>query len=73
MTSPETKSSSSSIAGDPPPSTGSVQLIDLSKPRYDQSTYTGRAKHFFETANPLNVFVTRQRLEKAAKLIKDYK
>ena len=47
--------------------------IDLSKPRYDQTTYMGRAKHFFETANPLNIFVSNRRLEEAAKLVKDYK
>lgn len=47
--------------------------LDLSKPRYDQSTYMGRAKHFFETANPLNAFVSGKRLEDAAALVKSYK
>lgn len=59
-----------------PPSSSSgrpVPLADLSKPRYDQSTYVGRAKHFFETANPMNVFVSRKKLEEAAKLIRAYK
>lgn len=60
-------SSSSSTAGLP------VPLVDLSKPRYDQNTYVGRAKHFFETANPMNVFVSRKKLEEAAKLIRAYK
>ena len=48
-------------------------LIDLSKPRYDQGTYVGRAKHFFETANPINIFVTRKKLEEAARLVIQYK
>jgi hypothetical protein len=48
-------------------------MVDLSKPRYDQDTYVGRAKHFFETANPTNVFVSRKKLEEAAKLIRAYK
>ncbi len=52
---------------------GSLPVVDFSKPRYDQSTYIGRAKHFFETANPLNALVTSKRLDEAAKLIKDYK
>ena len=59
-----------------PPSSSSglpVPMVDLSKPRYDQKTYVGRAKHFFETANPMNVFVSRKRLEEAAKLIRAYK
>ena len=59
-----------------PPSSSSglpVPMMDLSKPRYDQNTYIGRAKHFFETANPMNVFVSRKRLEEAAKIIRAYK
>lgn len=47
--------------------------IDLSKPRYDQSTYSGRARHFIETASPLNALVSRKRLEEAARLVKSYK
>ena len=47
--------------------------IDLEKPRYDQSTYMGRAKHFFQTANPLNVFASNAKLEAAAKLVKEYR
>ncbi len=47
--------------------------IDLSKPRYDQNTYLGRARHFYETANPLNLFVNSRRLAEAAQLVKDHK
>ena len=54
-------------------SNSSLPRIDLSKPRYDQTTYIGRAKHFFETANPLNALVSSKRLEEAAKLVKLYK
>ena len=47
--------------------------VDLSKSRYDQGTYVGRAKHFFETANPINIFVSRKQLEDAARLVKQHK
>lgn len=39
--------------------------IDLDKPRYDQDTYMGRAKTFFQTTNPLNLFVSDKELDRA--------
>ena len=51
----------------------SLAKIDLSRPRYDQSTYTGRAKHFFETVSPLNILVSKNRLSEAADLVKAHK
>ena len=65
---------SSAITSTSPAAVGGIlPQLDLSKPRYDQSTYLGRAKHFFETANPINAFVSSKRLEEAAKLVKGYK
>ncbi|KAF9570472.1 hypothetical protein BGW38_008740, partial [Lunasporangiospora selenospora] len=46
--------------------------IDLSKPRYDQSTYLGRVRHFIKITSPLNLLVTPHRLEGAKTLIADY-
>ena len=55
------------------PISAELPIVDLSKPRYDQSTFAGRARHFFETANPINVFVSGKKLEEAARLIQTYK
>lgn len=48
-------------------------LLDLSRPRYDQSTFTGRAKHFIETTDPRNLLASHEKLEAAATLVKQYK
>ena len=55
------------------PEFGSLPQIDLSKPRYDQSTFSGRASHFFEVTDPRNLFVSTEKLEKANILVKQYK
>ncbi|XP_065882953.1 sideroflexin-1-like [Dysidea avara] len=48
-------------------------IIDLSKPRYDQSTYIGRASHFFEVTDPRNVLLSAKQLHKAKELLALYK
>ncbi|KAL8561472.1 Sideroflexin-1 [Nucella lapillus] len=47
--------------------------IDLEEPRYDQSTYTGRARHFFITTNPLNLFATGKHLDEAKDIVERYR
>ncbi|XP_034255722.1 sideroflexin-3 isoform X2 [Thrips palmi] len=47
--------------------------INLDLPRYDQSTYWGRAKHFFTVTNPLNVLASESELDRAKDIYLRYK
>ncbi|XP_074100178.1 sideroflexin-1-3 [Cotesia typhae] len=50
-----------------------IQRIDLEKPRWDQSTYLGRAKHFFNLTNPLNVFASDSELDRSREIVSKYR
>ncbi|BFY98630.1 hypothetical protein BsWGS_01670 [Bradybaena similaris] len=47
--------------------------VNIDEPRYDQSTYVGRAKHFFITTNPLNLFASGQALDDAKSIVERYR
>ena len=47
--------------------------INIEEPRYDQETFTGRAKHFFITTNPLNVLATNTQLDHAKSVVEKYR
>ena len=47
--------------------------VNIEEPRWDQSTYWGRARHFFTTANPINVFATPSQLDHANEIITKYR
>ncbi|XP_031568856.1 sideroflexin-1-like [Actinia tenebrosa] len=47
--------------------------INLDKPRYDQSTYWGRAKHFFTVTDPRNLFHAESELDRMKQLLIKYR
>ena len=47
--------------------------INLEEPRYDQSTFSGRAKHFFITTNPFNLFATGKQLDDAKSIVERFR
>ncbi|KAJ3175195.1 hypothetical protein HDU87_006430 [Geranomyces variabilis] len=51
----------------------SQEPINLDQPRYDQSTYWGRLRHFSEFTNPLNLLATNAQLDAAKQLVADYR
>ncbi|KAL4231603.1 Sideroflexin-1 [Mactra antiquata] len=53
--------------------TNTMPRINLDEPRYDQSTFSGRAKHFFITTNPLNVFASSKKLDEAKNIVEKYR
>lgn len=50
-----------------------THTIDLDSPRWDQSTYWGRAKHFFTTTDPRNVLATSKELDEAKEIVTKFK
>ena len=47
--------------------------ININEPAYDQTTYWGRAKHFFRVTNSLNLFASTAELDKAKDIVTKYK
>lgn len=55
------------MSGELPPN------INIREPRWDQSTFVGRASHFFTVTDPRNLLLTDEQLEGARKTVQDYR
>lgn len=47
--------------------------INIKEPRWDQSTFAGRANHFFTVTDPRNILLSDAQLENARKIVHDYR
>lgn len=47
--------------------------INIDQPRWDQSTYWGRARYYFSTTNPSNLFDSNADLDRAKKIVDNYR
>ena len=50
-----------------------TRRLNIESPRYDQSTFEGRAKYFFTTTNPLNILASDEELERAKLIVESYR
>ena len=50
-----------------------MQRIDLTKPKWDQSTFSGRLKYFFWVTDPRSSVVSTKELNEAKNLVELYK
>lgn len=48
-------------------------VFQLGKPRYDQSAFLGRLRHFIDIIDPSTLFVTESRLKECIKLLDEFK
>ncbi|KRY74671.1 Sideroflexin-3 [Trichinella pseudospiralis] len=46
---------------------------NIEQPRWDQSTYWGRARHFFAITNPFNLFCSNKQLQEAKEIVDNYR
>lgn len=47
--------------------------INIQEPRWDQSTFLGRARHFFTVTDPRNLLLSGAQLEASRNIVQNYR
>lgn len=47
--------------------------INIQEPRWDQSTFLGRARHFFTVTDPRNLLLSGAQLEASRDIVQNYR
>lgn len=47
--------------------------INIQEPRWDQSTFMGRARHFFTVTDPRNLLLSEAQLEASRNIVQNYR
>ncbi|XP_051058915.1 sideroflexin-5 isoform X3 [Phodopus roborovskii] len=68
-----TTASAAAAAASPANASSDAPPFQLGKPRFQQTSFYGRFRHFLDIIDPRTLFVTERRLREAVQLLEDYK
>uniref|UniRef100_A0A8C2MEE2 Sideroflexin 5 n=1 Tax=Cricetulus griseus TaxID=10029 RepID=A0A8C2MEE2_CRIGR len=69
----DTATTASAAAASPANASTDAPPFQLGKPRFQQTSFYGRFRHFLDIIDPRTLFVTERRLREAVQLLEDYK
>ncbi|PNJ79386.1 SFXN5 isoform 4, partial [Pongo abelii] len=69
----DTATTASAAAASAASASSDVPPFQLGKPRFQQTSFYGRFRHFLDIIDPRTLFVTERRLREAVQLLEDYK
>ncbi|CAO2605647.1 SFXN5 [Lemmus lemmus] len=69
----DTATTASSAAASPADASTDAPPFQLGKPRFQQTSFYGRFRHFLDIIDPRTLFVSERRLREAVQLLEDYK